>query len=264
MWAIASERESSRDEVTKVRFTVESDVGRKRIINEDRAAFLERPDNLKLALLADGMGGHNAGDVASEMAIEEMTNYFLNTDFKEDSLDKRQWMEETISTINKKIYDHSLKHENCQGMGTTLIAVLIDNNQCLIAHIGDSRVYYFTSKSVDLITRDHSYVNILIDSGEISEEDAQNHPKKNFIVKDLGTEPTIEPDFYELTLQQYSYLLICSDGLSNKISTDEMAAIITYPMSIHEKGKKLVQLANDSGGEDNISLILLMMTEEEV
>ena len=265
MWAITGERESSRDEVTIVKFTVESDVGRKRVINEDRAAFLERPDSLKLALLADGMGGHNAGDVASEMAIQEMSNYFLQAEFQNATVEeKRKWMQEAISNINKKIYNYSLEHENCKGMGTTFIAVLIDHNHCLIGHIGDSRVYHFTSTSVDLITRDHSYVNILVDSGEISEEEAQNHPQKNFIVKALGTEPTIEPDFYELTLKEYSYLLICSDGLSNKISTEEMAAIITYPMPIAEKGRKLVQLANDSGGEDNISLILLMMTEEEV
>lgn len=251
--------------MTIVRFTVESDVGKKRVINEDRAAFLERPDKLKLALLADGMGGHNAGDVASEMAIDEMTDYFLNANFEKGSIEsKRQWMEEVISEINKKIYDYSLKNEECSGMGTTLIAVLIDDDHCLIGHIGDSRVYYFTSENVELITRDHSYVNVLIDSGEISEEEAQNHPQKNYIVKALGTESTIEPDYYELTLKEYSYLLVCSDGLSNKITTDEMAAIIMYPMSITEKGKKLVQLANDSGGEDNISLILLMKVEEEV
>jgi len=249
-----------------MRFTVEVDIGRKREINEDRAAFLERPDQLKLALLADGMGGHNAGDVASEMAIEGMTECFLNADLTKGASieEKKEWMLNSISKINGQIYDHSLRNEECSGMGTTLIAVLIDKNHCLIGHIGDSRVYHFTSKSVDLITRDHSYVNILVDSGEISEEEAQNHPQKNFIVKALGTESTIEPDFYELTLKEYSYLLICSDGLSNKISTDEMAAIVTYPMRLSDKGKKLVQLANDSGGEDNISLILLMMTDEEV
>lgn len=252
--------------MTTVKFTVESDVGRKRVVNEDRAAFVERPDQYKLAILADGMGGHNAGDVASEMAIEEMSEYFLKTNaenFQSPEL-KKQWMLEMIKNINEKIYNHSLSHEGCQGMGTTLIAVLIDGNQCLISHIGDSRVYYFTSETRFLITRDHSYVNILVENGEISEEEAQNHPQKNFIVKALGTEPTIEPDFYEQSLTNYSYLLICSDGLSNKISTEEMAAIVTYPMSILEKGKKLVQYANDRGGEDNITLILLLMNDAEV
>lgn len=247
-----------------MKFTVESDIGRKRMVNEDRVAFFEHPDRFKLAILADGMGGHNAGDVASEMAIEEMKSYFLNIDPNQlDSKEsKRQWMLETIQSVNEKIYNHSLSHESCKGMGTTLIAMLIDDNDCLIGHIGDSRVYYFTSDTVSLITRDHSYVNFLVEYGEISEEEAANHPQKNFIVKSLGTESTIEPDFYELQFGPSSNVLICSDGLSNKLTTEEMAAILTLPLSIEEKGKKLIQLANDSGGEDNISVILLANDEE--
>ncbi|MCM3386703.1 Stp1/IreP family PP2C-type Ser/Thr phosphatase [Ureibacillus chungkukjangi] len=242
-----------------MKFTVESDVGRKRMVNEDRVAFFEHPDRFKLAILADGMGGHNAGDVASEMAIEEMKSYFLNLDVTQlDSTEaKRQWMLETIQSVNEKVYNHSLLHESCKGMGTTLIAMLIDEYDCLIGHIGDSRVYYFTADSVTLITKDHSYVNFLVEYGEISEEEAENHPQKNFIVKSLGTESTIEPDFYELQVEDASNVLICSDGLSNKLTTEEMAAILTLPLSIEEKGKKLIQLANDSGGEDNISVILL-------
>ena len=249
-----------------VKYTIESDIGKKRAVNEDRVAFIERPDRYKLAILADGMGGHNAGDVASEMAIEEMKNHFLKADPENfHSLrEKKDWMFDVITDLNEKIYQHSLTNKNCEGMGTTLIAVLIDGLNCLISHIGDSRVYNFTTEKIELVTRDHSYVNILIENGEISEEEAVNHPQKNFIVKAIGTEPTIEPDFYELNLDETSYLLICSDGLSNKLSTDEMAAIITLPMSLSEKGKKLIQLANDSGGEDNISIILLSTKDKEV
>ncbi|MDI7741613.1 Stp1/IreP family PP2C-type Ser/Thr phosphatase [Lysinibacillus fusiformis] len=247
-----------------MKFTVESDIGRKRMVNEDRVAFIEHPDRFKLAILADGMGGHNAGDVASEMAIEEMRAYFLNASLTQlDSKQtKEQWMLETIQSVNEKIYTHSLTNESCKGMGTTLIAMLIDGQDCLIGHIGDSRVYYFTSETVSLITRDHSYVNFLVEYGEISEEEAANHPQKNFIVKSLGTESSIEPDFYELHLEPASNVVICSDGLSNKLTTEEMAAILTLPLSIDEKGKKLIQLANDSGGEDNISVILLANDEE--
>nr|WP_106785152.1 Stp1/IreP family PP2C-type Ser/Thr phosphatase [Lysinibacillus timonensis] len=249
-----------------MKFTVESDIGLKRKVNEDRAAFIERLDHFKLAILADGMGGHNAGDVASEMAIKEMEYLFKNAISKnfETIHKKRTWMYEVIKTINEKIYKYSLKNQECNGMGTTLIAVLIDKEQCLISHIGDSRVYHFTSKKVELITRDHSYVNILVENGEISEEEAENHPQKNVIIKALGTETTIEPDFYEVNLEEDSYLLICSDGLSNKLSTDEMSAILILDMSIEEKGRKLVQLANDSGGEDNISLVLMSVSNEEV
>ncbi|MEG0438113.1 Stp1/IreP family PP2C-type Ser/Thr phosphatase [Solibacillus cecembensis] len=246
-------------------FTVKSDIGLKRTINEDRAAFFERPDQYKLAILADGMGGHNAGDVASEMAINEMQQLFMNIDAQQFATTQSQmeWLRDAISHINYKIYQYSLSHEGCKGMGTTLIAVLLDQNHCIISHVGDSRTYLFTNDEANLITRDHSYVNILVENGEISEEEAQHHPQRNFILKALGTEPHIEPDFYEIDLQDEGYLLICSDGLSNKLSIFEMAAIITLPVKLHEKGRKLIQLANDSGGEDNISLVLIT-TQEEV
>ncbi|RKJ40472.1 Stp1/IreP family PP2C-type Ser/Thr phosphatase [Butyricicoccus sp. 1XD8-22] len=249
-----------------MKVTVESDIGLKRKVNEDRAAFIERPDHYKLAILADGMGGHNAGDVASEMAIKEMEYLFKNAISKnfETLRSKKIWMLEVVKTVNEKIYKHSLLNEECQGMGTTLIAVLIDHEKCLISHIGDSRAYYFTPNEVELITRDHSYVNILVEKGEISEEEAENHPQKNVIVKALGIETRIDPDFYEITLEDNAFLLICSDGLSNKLSTEEMYAILSLEMSIEDKGKKLVQLANDSGGEDNISLILMTLGNEEV
>ncbi len=252
--------------MTFLKFTVESDIGLKRKVNEDRAAFVERPDHFKLAILADGMGGHNAGDIASEMAIKEMEYLFKNAISKnfETTHTKKRWMFEVIKKVNESIYKHSLKNEACSGMGTTLIAVLIDHEKCLISHIGDSRVYHFTPKQVELITRDHSYVNILVENGEISEEEAENHPHKNVVLKALGTEMKIDPDFYELSMEEQSYLLICSDGLSNKLSVDEMSAILTLNMTIEEKGKKLVQLANDSGGEDNISLVLLSTSKEEV
>ena len=244
---------------------MESDIGLKRTINEDRAAFFERPDRFKLAILADGMGGHNAGDVASEMVIRGMEQLFreVEANMLATKNSKREWLRDAVSHINQTIYQYSLTHENCSGMGTTMIAILLDGMDCLISHVGDSRVYHFLNNEVQLLTRDHSYVNILLENGEISEEEAKNHPQRNFILKALGTEISIDPDFYEITLTNDAYLLICSDGLSNKLSAHEMASIVALPISIQEKGKRLVQHANDSGGEDNISLIL-MTTQEEV
>ena len=247
-------------------FTVESDIGLKRAVNEDRASLFERPDKLKLAVLADGMGGHNAGDVASEMAITLLRNSFLNASADELATkeSRKLWLQQAVSHTNNEIYQYSLANEGCKGMGTTLISCVVDGTNSIIAHVGDSRLYYFSEDKVELITRDHSYVNVLIDKGAISEEEAENHPNKNLIVKAIGTESTIEPDFYELEIADDSYVLICSDGLSNKLSTSEMAAIITLPKPLQERGKMLVQLANDSGGEDNISLVLLTMQGEEV
>ncbi|WP_409370605.1 Stp1/IreP family PP2C-type Ser/Thr phosphatase [Lysinibacillus sp. 38-6] len=249
-----------------MKYTVESDIGLKRAINEDRAAFFKRPDGLALALVADGMGGHNAGDVASDMAMKQMETVFLQAEAHHFATmtSKKEWLRQAVKHLNTNIFDYSLSHEDCKGMGTTFIAVLIEGNHCFIAHVGDSRVYYFFEDGAQQITRDHSYVNVLLENGEISEEEALTHPKKNFILKAVGTEETIEPDFYEVELAPESYLLICSDGLSNKLSVYEMASIITYPDLIEEKGRKLVELANASGGEDNISLVLLTRQDEEV
>ncbi|MEG0260434.1 MAG: Stp1/IreP family PP2C-type Ser/Thr phosphatase [Lysinibacillus sp.] len=249
-----------------MKYTVESDIGLKRVINEDRAAFFKRSDGYALALVADGMGGHNAGDVASDMAMKEMEVIFQQVEKHvfETTASKKEWLLQSILHLNEGIYEHSLSHEDCKGMGTTFIAVLIEQTNCLIAHVGDSRVYHFFGDGAEQVTKDHSYVNVLLENGEISEEEALTHPRKNFILKAIGTEATIEPDFYEVELAPKSYLLVCSDGLSNKLTVHEMASIITYPDAIEEKGRKLVKLANASGGEDNISLVLLTTRYEEV
>lgn len=246
-----------------MKFTVESDMGLKRTINEDRAAFFERPDRFKLAVLADGMGGHNAGDVASEMAITQIKQLFFDAHAEALASDAQLWLQNAAATLNENIYHYSLTNEGCNGMGTTLIAVLIDDAQCTIVHIGDSRVYCFTEESYTLITSDHSFVNALLENGQISEEEAKNHPNKNFILKALGTEKRVVPDFYEVELASGSYLLVCSDGLSNKVTSLEMADIIfNEQFTIEQKGRQLIQLANDHGGEDNISIVLIAMNEE--
>ena len=250
-----------------MKYTVESDVGKKRVINEDRAAFFERSDNIKLAILADGMGGHNAGDVASEMAVVQFEKYFKEADASifdsEDTI--KQWLKQSVSTLNYEMYQYSLMHDECHGMGTTLIVAVITNNrEIVVSHVGDSRVYTFTNDETLLVTRDHSYVNMLLELGQISEEEARIHPKKNAILKAVGTESTIDPDFYKFSINYPMHVLICSDGLSNKLSEGEIAAILGLSLSLEEKGQQLVKLANDNGGEDNISFVLICFDEAEV
>ena len=246
-------------------YVMESDTGKKREMNEDRVAVLKRPEGLLLALVADGMGGHNAGDVASEMTVDAMSKYFLEADSRSFASveSKKQWLDEKIRLINSEVFDYAEGHPECKGMGTTLIAALIENNLCVICHIGDSRVYSFNGKA-EQVTRDHSYVNVLLDNGEISEEEAEDHPKKNWIVRALGTERGIEGEMIELDLSDSTYLLICTDGLSNKVSNEEMAEIVAYESALSQKGKDLVHLANDKGGEDNISFVLLAPKAGEV
>ncbi len=240
-------------------------MGKRREVNEDRVAVLKRPDGLMLALVADGMGGHNAGDVASEMTVSAMSELFMEADSDafSSTASKKKWLDEKVRSINSEVFNYAGNHPECKGMGTTLIAVLIEDNHCVICHIGDSRVYTFNGKA-EQVTRDHSYVNVLVDNGEISEAEAEEHPKKNWIVRALGTEAGIEGEMLELELSDSSYLLICSDGLSNKISKEEIAEIVGSRSPLSRKGKDLVDLANDKGGEDNISFVLLASKAGEV
>ncbi len=242
-------------------FVVNTDVGMKRTVNEDRVGVFSR-DGRVVAVIADGMGGHNAGDVASEIAITEFEKYFQTYD--SSVLDAREWLTYTFQNINQMISKHSNSHEGCEGMGTTLIAGLFENDKGVIAHIGDSRVYQVTKDSVDQITRDHSYVNVLIDSGEINEEQAKSHPMKNVMMKAVGTEKAIHPDFFDVQFEPNSYFLFCTDGLSNKLSESFIQEILFSDKSLEAKGELLIKEANNSGGEDNISLILLTNKEQEV
>lgn len=218
-----------------------------------------------LALVADGMGGHNAGDVASRLTVDELGSRFMEADgtmFKTTE-EKTAWLSEQVLEVNRVVYEHSLAHSECKGMGTTLIAALIEEDECVLCHIGDSRAYVIGS-SVTQVTRDHSYVNVLVDNGEITQEQAEDHPKKNWILRSLGTEPEIEREMHQFSLEGVPYLLICTDGLSNKLSEGEISSIVRSKASLAQKGKALIALANDLGGEDNISFVLLTPLGVEV
>ncbi|WKA53551.1 Stp1/IreP family PP2C-type Ser/Thr phosphatase [Planococcus shixiaomingii] len=246
-------------------YVIETDTGKKREINEDRVAVLKRPEGLLLVLVADGMGGHNAGDVASDMTVTTLSNLFIEEKAEAFSSieSKKEWLSHHVRNVNKAVFDYAGNNPGCKGMGTTLIAALISNTECVMCHIGDSRAYVIDG-AVEQLTRDHSYVNVLVDSGEISEEEAEDHPKKNWIVKALGTEPDIEGEFLHFEVKPSLYLLICSDGLSNKVTKNDIATIVCSSMPLSKKGEELVKLANHLGGEDNISFVLLSSQVEEV
>lgn len=246
-------------------YVIESDKGKVRAVNEDSVAVLKRPNGLILAIVADGMGGHKAGDVASKMTVDQLSRYFLEDEEAafETTESKSKWLSERIQIINKQVFDYSTENPECKGMGTTLLAALIEGDGGILCHIGDSRAYLIND-SIQQITRDHSYVNVLVDSGEISEAEAEAHPKKNWIVRALGTEAGIERQIIPFSFNHAPYLLMCSDGLSNKIPKEELASIIRSEKPLSQKGQELITLANDLGGEDNISLILLSAMDEEV
>lgn len=242
-----------------MRFEVLTDIGRKRTVNEDSAAVFTLPDGPALAIVADGMGGHRGGDYASSTAVQLMGEKYTSiTDCKtfqdEDWID---WLKETITSVNSQIYSTAMNDPELKGMGTTLDAVLLFDNRGIITHVGDSRVYIIDEKTIQQVTKDHSFVNVLLESGEITEEEAEVHPQRNWIMRALGSEESIEADFYQFKLDdQSSYVLICTDGLSNKVSTAQILSIVTAKGSIRAKAVELIELANELGGEDNISVIL--------
>jgi serine/threonine protein phosphatase PrpC len=249
-----------------VQFEVLTDIGKKRTVNEDSAAVYTLPEGIILAIIADGMGGHRGGDFASSTAIKVIGEEFLKLNSSElpDEENWMEWLKEAIYHVNRLLFNYSEENEEYKGMGTTLEAAIIRGGSCLVSHIGDSRVYAINAQGVRQITRDHSYVNVLLENGEITEEAATVHPQRNWIMKAVGSEKTIEPDFHKVELDEETYLLICTDGLSNKVDNHLMQEIVISDTSLREKAEALVDMANSLGGEDNISVILLGSSGMEV
>lgn len=249
-----------------LQFEVVTDIGKKRTVNEDSAAVFAIQDGPTLAVVADGMGGHRGGDYASSTAVRILGERFMKVDSATtmDEDDWREWLQETVMQVNRTLYDVAEDDNEYKGMGTTLDAVLIYGDKGLVTHIGDSRVYTINRNEILQITKDHSFVNILLDSGEITEEEAAKHPQRNWIMKAVGSEKTIMPDFYQIKLDGQTYLLICTDGLSNKVDNAQIQTIVTADGDLHDKAVKLVELANELGGEDNISVILASPSASEV
>jgi len=248
-----------------LRFEVLTDIGKKRTVNEDSAAVYTLPNGIMLAVIADGMGGHLGGDYASSTAVRVLGEQFMQLDSSQFEVEGKwaQWLQEAVIYVNDLLYKHANENQAYKGMGTTLEAALIRGRSCIISHTGDSRVYAIDGQGVRQVTRDHSYVNALLDSGEITEQEAAVHPQRNWIMKAVGSEKRIVPDLYSLELEDDMYMLICTDGLSNKVDQQSMSDIVLSSAALREKTEKLVDLANEMGGEDNISVILIDSTEVE-
>ncbi|MEQ6387778.1 Stp1/IreP family PP2C-type Ser/Thr phosphatase [Bacillaceae bacterium S4-13-58] len=233
-----------------------TDQGQVRTHNEDAGGVYINSNEQLLVVVADGMGGHLAGDVASHMATSLLQSSWDEAPLINGSELAEQWLRERLIEINQKVYQHSLENDSCKGMGTTVVAAICTKDYFTVAHIGDSRCYLNNSYGFKQITEDHSLVNELVRSGQITKEDAEHHPRKNVLLKALGTEEEIRIDIKTLSWDPNDRLLLCSDGLTNKISDEELGEFVTS-QDIKQAAENLVQLANDRGGEDNISLALI-------
>lgn len=227
-----------------------TDIGLVRSVNEDRYLFVDSKE-YKLLVVADGMGGHEAGDVASQMTIDEIVRYNLAVGFAENTVDKLQ---ECVALANKKVYEYSKKKRLLNGMGTTLVIALVIDNKVYFANVGDSRGYII-NQDIRKITIDHSFVEELLMAGDITPEEAFSHPNKNQITRAIGTNPTVKVDIFEKELAEGDKIFLCSDGCSNMLKDEEIFKIVKNSKTMQNAADSLVIAANDNGGYDNITVV---------
>ncbi len=241
-----------------------TDIGRKRQLNQDFVFSSAKPlGNMpNLFIVADGMGGHNAGDYASKCTTETVVGEIRNSFEKNPTI----IIQKAIQVANKKIREAAAKDENLLGMGTTLVIATIIGKYLQVANIGDSRLYIIGKRGIRQITRDHSLVEEMIRLGGLAREDARLHPDKNIITRAIGAKDEVEADFFTEELEKDDIILMCSDGLSNMLEDKEIEKIVKDEMleELIQKGDALVRAANDNGGKDNIAVVLIKPFENEV
>lgn len=232
---------------------VKSDLGNVRKLNEDYADFYE-DDKVKIYVVADGMGGHNAGEIASKIAAQTIINY-IKSNIKNEIVEKT--FKNAIEDANKEVHSLAYKKEEYTGMGTTIVACLITTMGVHIGNVGDSSCFIVKDNRVYKLTKDHSLVQELLDTGSISKEQAINHPQKNVITRAIGTGKEVEIDIYNLNKEEYDYILLCSDGLTNDVDLENELLELLRDNDIQEVCDKLVNRAKNNGGRDNITVMLL-------
>lgn len=228
-----------------------SDMGNSRKINEDFSGYHEDADK-RIFIIADGMGGHNAGELASKIAVNNTID-FINSISNEE--DDKEILKEAIDASNSKIYELSKTDIALKGMGTTITACLVREDKMIVANIGDSRCYILKREGIQQVTKDHSYVQQLVDNGSITKEEAVTHPNKNIITRALGTAPKVDIDMFSIDLNDVYKVVLCTDGLTNVLSEEEICNVIIGD-NCEASCRNLVELCKQKGGRDDITVII--------
>ena len=238
-----------------------TDVGRKREINQDYVFATDEPLGTlpNLLVVADGMGGHKAGDFASKYTVEVLEEEIKHT-LKEGP---EEILRDAVQTANHKLIEAAGKDIKLEGMGTTLVAATVVGHTLYFANVGDSRLYLI-NKDIRQLSRDHSLVEEMVRLGGINEEEAKHHPDKNIITRAIGVKENVEADFYEFSLKKGDIILMCSDGLCNMVDDEEIFAVVKGARDIVEAGQSLIDRANEHGGKDNIGVVLAEPFSDEV
>lgn len=239
-----------------------TDAGKVRSHNEDSVIIVRNMDNDYLLAVADGMGGHRAGEVASSIAISYLGRHFQDT-FKEMNKEQAiEWIRNAVNEINHLIFKHVDEHPESKGMGTTLVMVINTVDYILFANIGDSSGFAMKDGHLHKITYDHTLVNLLVTAGELTEEEAKEHPKRNVLMKALGANKTVEADIFDCDTD-VSDILLCSDGLTNMLDIENIERVLLSDYEIEDKVIRLMKKAINRGGTDNISIAYLQLKEKE-
>lgn len=228
-----------------------TDVGIKRHNNEDSYIVNETHDD-KIFIVADGMGGHNAGEIASLEACRIIESYIL-----QNKGDIGRILKEGVIKANRDIFIRAAENSALQGMGTTIDVCLVKDGKLNIAHVGDSRVYIVSKEAIRKVTNDHSVVGMMLDSGTITEEEAKTHPQRHYITRAVGSAITVDVDIIQEDIHSGEWVLMCTDGLTNMVAKDVLHEVIVKSESVNEAASELVRRAKDNGGDDNITVILL-------
>lgn len=228
-------------------FAYKTDIGQKRTKNED-SCFV----NENFAVVADGMGGHNKGEVASQMVVD-----ILKQKLNKAKKITKEILNKAIVEANRTVYSKAETDEKYKGMGTTVVCCAWDDKQILLGHIGDSRCYAVMQNGIFQLTDDHTLVQQLIDEGKLTSQEANEYPDKHVITRAVGTDANEKPDIKVIDRQNIQWLILCSDGLSNYVQPDSMLACTEQAKSPSDAAEQLVNMANSSGGEDNISVVVI-------
>ena len=233
-----------------------TDPGKIRDHNEDSVIIEKNYSNEYLMAVADGMGGHKDGEIASNIAISHIGKRFKEISSVGNKEDAVNWIKEVVSEANVLIYKYTKENPDSLGMGTTIVIALLTNDFLLFGNIGDSSGYIYRGGKITKVTTDHTLVNLLVKSGELTPEEAKDHPRKNVLMKALGATTSVEMDVFDVEMD-FKGILLCSDGLTNMLDDEQISKVLSEDLKIEDRVAKLIAKSNNRGGTDNISVAFL-------
>lgn len=238
-----------------------TDTGIVRSHNEDSIIITKNPENNYLMAVADGMGGHSCGEIASSIAIRYISDRFNSSFFKMNKTDAVEWIKESANEINTLLFKYTEEHPESKGMGTTLVLSIITSDYILFGNIGDSSGFVMKNNKLHKVTQDHTLVNLLVKAGELTKEEAQHHPKKNILMNALGVNDPVSIDVFDCN-KDIDEILLSSDGLTSMLEQDQIEKVLLdKELGVEEKVIKLIKKVNNRGGNDNTSIAYMVINE---